>query len=319
MKLYRILGLLISLLLMPLPVLATPPSLEDYRQALRQLTLPEARRYHQRIQFQNWQESSADADFLFRSDGTWSANLLNDDRMTTVESHQMDIGEVDIIRLNSLASKEPAPGPRGLLGPTIDLDTLANDCDLTANQPEVLEGVAVHHLTLVPRSGGTPRELWLDTTTALPRRVKLRLGAHWGYADTLLDFAPTTDTAWLLTSLQSQVHVDFWVPFEQLRFQVDVTSHWSNYQLAQAAGSVLAPQVTELEALTPSGKSKNPFQVSIATQKSTSSIADKIAQFNLSKPDVVGPIGLVDMFVNLRMGGQTQLLYLGRLNYRKLL
>jgi hypothetical protein len=319
MTLRRILGLLIPLLLMPVPVLAAPPSLETYRQALRQLNLPEARRYHQHIQFQNWQESSTDADFLFRSDGTWSANLLNDDRMSTVESHQMDIGEVDLVRLNSMGSKEPAPGPRGLLGPTIDLDTLGNDCDLTANQPEILEGVAVQHLTLVPRSGGTPRELWLDATTALPRRVKLRLGATWGYADTLLDFAPTTDKAWLLTNLQSQVHVDFWVPFKQLRFQVDVDSHWSDYQLAQAAGNVLAPQATGIDALTLDGKSKNSFQIGIATQKSNSPIADKIAQFNLSKPDVVGPIGLVDMFVNLRMGGQSQLLYLGRLNYRKLL
>jgi hypothetical protein len=317
MTLHKTLGLLIVLLLIPVPVLATPPSLEAYRQALHQLNLPKVRRYHQRIQFQNWQESSTEADFLFRSDGTWSANLLNDDRMSTVESSQMDIGEVDVIRLAVQAP--PASGSRGLLGLTIDLDTLANDCDLTDHQPETLEGVAVEHLTLMPRNGGTPRELWLDATTALPRRVKLRLGAIWGYADILLDFAPTTDEAWLLTHLQSQVHVDFWVPFKQLRFQVDVDSHWSDYQLAQAAGNILSSQVTGLDVSLPTRKAKHPFQLNLSTQKSVSPIADKIAEFNLGKPDVVGVIGLVDIFVNLRMGGQTQLLYLGRLNYRKLL
>jgi hypothetical protein len=127
-----------------------------------------------------------------------------------------------------------------------------------------------------------------------------------------------------------EINMDFWVPvgFSQRTFKglVDIGSQYTDYQLGAQAAQPLpsTPAITQT-AKSLSNKSDNrqsdavqdstlgpPLKVSVSTQSSSSLLADRIADFNLSKPDVSDPRTHINTFYTLNMGKTSLLMYLFR-------
>ena len=309
-------------------------SLEDpiqlltrYHQALQQLPAPTQKRYTQQIQTSNWQESIATADFRFQEDGSWEAQILDGDKLRTLNSSQVElVNQGDRLRMYTLYLQQPDK-----LAPhvSIDLDATPQTYTPVVMETRELGGKPVSYLQLKPNNKGRLRELWLDPETALPRRAKLYLSGIWGVANMTLDFQPV-ETYWLPLRTRMEIHMDFWVPvgFSQRTFKglVDIGSQYTDYQLGAQAAQPLpsTPAITQT-AKSLSNKSDNrqsgavndsalgpPLKLSVSTQSSSSLLADRIADFNLSKPDVSDPRTHINTFYTLKMGKTSLLMYLFR-------
>ncbi len=306
--------------------------LTRYHQALQSLPAPAQTHYTQQIQTSNWQESITTADFRFQEDGTWEARMLEGDKLRTLKSSQVElVDQGDRLRLYSLYIQRPEK-----LAPhvTIDLDTTPEAYTPVAMETRELGGKPVHYLQLKPNNKGRLRELWLDPETALPRRAKLYLSGVWGVAKMTLDFQPV-ETYWLPSRTRMEIDMNFWVPLglSQRTFKglVDIGSQYTDYQLgAQAAQPIpaapAAPQTAQ-SLKDKSNKNQNdaakdsalgtPLEVSVSTQNSSSLLADRIADFNLSKPELSDPKTNINTFYTLKMGKTSLLMYLFRFNSKQ--
>ncbi len=306
--------------------------LTRYHQALQQLPAPTQTHYTQQIQTSNWQESITTADFRFREDGNWEARMLEGDKLRTLNSSQVElVDQSDRLRLYSLYIQRPEK-----LAPQVTLDL---DAPPEAYTPVVIEtrelgGKPVHYLQLKPNNKGRLRELWLDPETALPRRARLYLSGLWGVANMTLDFQPV-ETYWLPSRTRMEIDMNFWVPLglSQRTFKglIDIGSQYTDYQLGTQAGQPLpsasaTPQTTKSPPnrsdKNPSDGTKdsalgNPLEVSVSTQRSSSLLADRIADFNLSKPDLSDPKTNINTFYTLKMGKTSLLMYLFRFNSKQ--
>jgi hypothetical protein len=301
--------------------------LSRYHQALQQLPAPTLKRYTQQIQTSNWQEGIATADFRFQEDGSWEAQILDGDKLRTLNSSQVElVDQGDRLRLYSLYVQEPDK-----LAPhvSVDLDATPETYTPVVMETRELGSKPVSYLKLKANNKGRLRELWLDPETALPRRVKLYLSGVWGVANMTLDFQPV-ETYWLPLRTRMEINMNFWVPvgFSRRTFNglVDIGSQYTDYQLGAQAAQPLpsTPAITQT-AKSLSNKSDNrqsdaakdsalgpPLKVSVSSQSSSSLLADRIADFNLSKPDVRDPRTHINTFYTLKMGKTSLLMYLFR-------
>jgi hypothetical protein len=301
--------------------------LTRYHQAIQQLPAPTQKRYTQQIQTNNWQEGIAKADFRFQEDGSWEAQILDEDKLRTLNSSQVElVDQGDRFRLYSLYVQQP-----DRLAPhvSVDLDATPETYTPVVMETRELGGKPVNYLQLKPNNKGRLRELWLDPETALPRRAKLYLSGVWGVANMTLDFQPV-ETYWLPSQTRMEINMNFWVPvgFSQRTFKglIDIGSQYTDYQLgAQAAQPLPSTPATPQTAKSLSNKSDNnqsdsakdsalgpPLKVSVSSQSSSSLLADRIADFNLSKPDLSDPKTHINTFYTLKMGKTSLLMYLFR-------
>jgi hypothetical protein len=309
--------------------------LTRYHQALQGLTSPPQKRYSQQIQTSNWQEGIATADFRFQEDGSWEAQIQDGDKLRTLNSSQVElVDQGDRLRMYSLYVQQPEK-----LAPhvTVDLDATPEAYTPVVMETRELGGKPVDYLQLKPNNRGRLRELWLDPETALPRRAKLYLSGIWGVANMTLDFQPV-ETYWLPLQTRMEIDMNFWVPagLSQRTFKglVDIGSQYTDYQLgaqaAQPLPSAPSPTQTAQSPTENNGKSdkvegsppKNsslgkPLEVGVSTQKSSSLLADRIADFNLSKPDLSDPKTHINTFYTLRMGKTSLLMYLFRFDSKQ--
>jgi hypothetical protein len=300
--------------------------LDRYHQAIQQLPAPTQKRYTQKIQTTNWQESIATADFRFQEDGNWEAQILEEDKLRTLNSAQVElVDQGDRFRLYSLYVQQP-----DRLAPhvSVDLDATPETYTPVVMETRELGGKPVNYLQLKPNNKGRLRELWLDPETALPRRAKLYLSGVWGVANMTLDFQPVA-TYWLPSQTRMEINMNFWVPagFSQRTFKglIDIGSQYTDYQLgAQAAQPLPSTPAPQTAKRNKSDNNQNnaakdsalgaPLEVSVSTQRSSSLLADRIADFNLSKPDLSDPKTHINTFYTLRMGKTSLLIYLFRFN-----
>lgn len=306
--------------------------LTRYHQALQSLPAPVQKHYTQQIQTSNWQESITTADFRFQEDGAWEARMLEGDKLRTLNSSQVElVDQGDRLRLYSLYIQRPEK-----LAPhvSVDLDATAEAYTPVVMETRELGGKPVNYLQLKPNNKGRLRELWLDPETALPRRAKLFLSGVWGVANMTLDFQPV-ETYWLPSRTRMEIDMNFWVPLglSQRTFKglVDIGSQYTDYQLGTQAGQPLpsapaAPQTAKSlknkSEKNQNGAAKdsslgNPLEVSVSTQSSSSLLADRIADFNLSKPDLSDPKTNINTFYTLKMGKTSLLMYLFRFNSKQ--
>jgi hypothetical protein len=302
--------------------------LSRYHQAIQQLPAPTQKRYTQRIQTSNWQESIATADFRFQEDGNWEAQILEEDKLRTLNSAQVElVDQGDRFRLYSLYVQQP-----DRLAPhvSVDLDATPETYTPVVMETRELGGKPVNYLQLKPNNKGRLRELWLDPETALPRRAKLYLSGVWGVANMTLDFQPV-ETYWLPSQTRMEINMNFWVPagLSQRTFKglIDIGSQYTDYQLgaqaAQPLPSTPSPQTAKRDKSdSQSGAAKDsslgaPLEVSVSTQRSSSLLADRIADFNLSKPDLSDPKTHINTFYTLKMGKTSLLMYLFRFNSKQ--
>lgn len=306
--------------------------LSRYHQALQQLPAPTQKQYTQQIQTSNWQESITTADLRFREDGNWEARMLEGDKLRTLNASQVELVEQgDRLRLYSLYLQQPDK-----IAPyvTIDLDATPESYTPVVVETRELGGKPVNYLQLKPKNKGRLRELWLDPETALPRRAKLYLSGVWGVANMTLDFQPV-ETYWLPSQTRMEIDMNFWVPLglSQRTFKglIDIGSRYTDYQLGAQATQPLpsapaAPQTAKSlknkSNNNPSDSAKDsalgaPLEVSVSTQNSSSLLADRIADFNLSKPDLSDPKTNINTFYTLKMGKTSLLMYLFRFNSKQ--
>lgn len=306
-----------------------------YHQALQGLTSPPQKRYTQQIQTSNWQEGITTADFRFQEDGSWEAQIQDGDKLRTLNSSQVAlVDQGDRLRMYSLYVQQPEK-----LAPhvAIDLDATPEAYTPVVMETRELGGKPVDYLQLKPNNKGRLRELWLDPETALPRRAKLYLSGVWGVANMTLDFQPV-ETYWLPSRTRMEIDMNFWVPvgLSQRTFRglVDIGSQYTDYQLGaqavQPSPSAPAPTQTakspvennggsdKTESSPPKGSALGkPLEVTVSTQKSSSLLADRIADFNLSKPDLSDPKTHINTFYTLKMGRTSLLMYLFRFDSKQ--
>lgn len=340
---YKAVALLVGLLLTVQPpgtVAAEPPApelLARYHQALQGLKLPGELRYTQQIQTVGWQEGIAIADFHFRTDGSWEANVIETDRFHRLESSQVTfVDHGDRLRMYSEYIEHPER-----LAPRVTIELDATPETYTAGRVERIElaGEPVYHLRLSPTRDGQLRELWLDTRTALPRRVRLSLSGVWGVANGTLDFQPLTgsngEAYWLPLRTRMEIRMNFWIPlgFTRRVFNgpIDIGSLYGDYRTGADASAPLptvpnvvnAPPVVSIPApeqtQSPSASLGKPLELSISTQTSNSILSDRIAQFNLTKPDLSDPKTHINIFTTLKIGGAELLLYTFRFDSKQTL
>ena len=309
--------------------------LTRYHQALQGLTSPPQQRYTQQIQTSNWQEGIATADFRFQEDGSWEAQIQDGDKLRTLNSSQVElVDQGDRLRMYSLYVQQPEKLSPHL---TVDLDATPEAYTPVVMETRELGGKPVDYLQLKPNNKGRLRELWLDPETALPRRAKLYLSGVWGVANMTLDFQPV-ETYWLPSQTRMEIDMNFWVPvgLSQRTFRglVDIGSQYTDYQLgAQAVQPVPSSPSPTQTAKAPvenngeSGKAESsspknsslgkPLEVGVSTQKSSSLLADRIADFNLSKPDLSDPRTHINTFYTLKIGRTSLLMYLFRFDSKQ--
>jgi hypothetical protein len=309
--------------------------LARYHQALQGLTSPPQKRYTQQIQTTHWQEGIVTADFRFQEDGSWEAQIQDGDKLRKLNSSQVElVDQGDRLRMYTLYVQQPEK-----LAPhvTVDLDATPEAYTPVIMETRELGGKPVDYLQLKPNNRGRLRELWLDPETALPRRAKLYLSGVWGVANMTLDFQPV-ETYWLPLQTRMEIDMNFWVPagLSQRTFKglVDIGSQYTDYQLgAQAAQPLPAvPTPTQIAKSPAENNSKSdktegsppknsvlgkPLEVGVSTQKSSSLLADRIADFNLSKPDLSDPKTHINTFYTLKMGKISLLMYLFRFDSKQ--
>jgi hypothetical protein len=308
----------------PIQVPEANELLTRYHQALQQLPAPTQKRYTQQIQTTNWQESSAITDFHFQENGGWEAKIIdNGDRLRQLNSSQVEL--VDTTDNFRLATTDPE---KLAANQTIDLDATPETYIPTALANKELDGKPVYFLQLKSKSTGLLRELWLDPETALPRKVELNLSEHWGAAKISVKFQPV-ETYWLPAQTHTEVKMDLApaLSFARIKGLINIDSQYTNYKLGVQAikpPPSISPLVstrnmnkknTSSDSLPDGRPSEKPFEVGVSTQKSSSPIADRIAQFNLSKPSYSNPRTNINTFLTLKMGKANLLMYLVRFNF----
>ncbi|UFP95134.1 hypothetical protein [Gloeobacter morelensis] len=313
------------------PAWSQPPQdwLERYQKALQVLEAPSERRFEQQIQTFGWQEGITTGEFVFRADGDWEANLTEGDQFYKIADDRLNlVAQSDRLRLYSEYIERPERvAPHAI----VDLSAPPDTYRLEAAETTRLGTDEVVRVRLTPLAGGPLRELWLDPTTALPRRAVMYLSGVWGSANYTVDFQPV-ERYWLPERSRMQIKMNFWVPvgFTRRAFAgpIDIGATYRNYRFGDtaalpavptAAASKPAPAATGTTATQPTtgqplGK---PLELSVSTQKSTSVLAERIAQFNLNKPDLSNPLTRINVFVTLKMGSQQLLLYLFRFNSKQ--
>ncbi len=331
--LHRCFLTLIALLLWadPIAAQALPGGVElltRYHQALQALEVPQQRRYEQRIQTAGWQEAITTGQFYFRPDGSFQANLTEADHFYRLDSDRFRlVSEADRLALYTEYSERPE---RVAPHATLDLDATAETYRPTVPELTEIRGKAAYHLRLTPLAGGRLRELWLDPQTALPRRAVLALAGVWGIATATLDFQPV-GSYWLPERTRMQIDMNFWVPvgFERRAFtgRIDIGSLLSNYRIGEDTGPPLPilPETRPVraraevvgEAAIKGTALGAPIELSVTNEKARSPIADKIAQFNLNKPDLSNPLTRINVFCTLKLGKQDLLLYLFRFDSKQ--
>lgn len=310
----------------PAPAQETPDWLSRYHRAITSLSLPIERRYEQQIQTYGWQEAITAGEFVFRADGGWEANLTEGDHFYRLSSDGLVlVSEADRLGLYSEYSRRPARvAPHAL----IDLDADTTSYRVTAAETTSLGDNTVYHLHLAPTAGGPLRDLWLDPATALPRRATAHLAGVWGVADFTLDFQPV-GTYWLPERSRTQIQMNFWVPvgFTRRTFagSLDVGSLYREYRFGDSAPLPAVPAAQPQRALPApaspdSSNSKilgNTLELSVSNQQARSPLAERIAQFNLNKPDLSDPLTRINIFMTLKMGSGQLLLYLFRFDSKQ--
>lgn len=297
-----------------------------YQEALDQLKTPPNVGFVQRTQYSGWQTGDMRVQFQVTPEG-WQADITELDRRRTLSSQQIDpvyyksraaIYTGYITRPQRLAPEAVFP-----LLPTTEPVKLA--------QPTTWAGQPVNYIAF---AGGVPiREIWLDPVRNLPRRIHWVDSGSYGTADIFMDFGPVGADYWLPTRSLVQIRLNFWVPlgFSTRSFEGPLTleTTYEDYQLpAQAKAPVMlpvaptptptskaallaeeapAPRVAPPVEPTPKG-----FNLSASNQTSTSLLADRIAAFNLQKPDVVDPYTNINILLTLRWGAERWPTYLFR-------
>ena len=296
-----------------------------YHAALTRLAAPARRAFRERIQVVGWQEGISEGEFTFQESGGWEASITEIDRLYRLDGEKLRlVGESDRLGLYTEYVERPER-----VAPTafIDLDATPDTYAVSATEAVSLDGRPARRLRLAPKSGGPLRELWLDPATALPRRVLLALAGVWGVADVTVDFA-AVGPHWLPSRSRFQIAMNFWVPvgFSRRVFagRLDIGNQFSDYRFGVDAPAVLSA-LPAAAARTPgrggategSNALGGPLEVNLSTQQTRSPLAERIAQFNLHKPDLVDPRTRLNVFYELRMGGQRLLLYLFRFDARQ--
>jgi hypothetical protein len=298
--------------------------LQRYHQALLNLNSPTERRFSQEIQISGWQEAITTGEFSFRSDSTWEGNLTEEDRLYHIQSDRFHlISESDRLALYTAYVERPDQvAPQA----SIDLDATPETYEILSKELTELRGLKVMRLRLKPKTEGQLRELWLDPDTALPRRAVLSLAGVWGIATYTVDFRGY-GTYWLPDRSRMQIIMNFWVPvgFAQRSFagKLDIGSQFTNYRFGNEAQlplpAIPSSPVETVRPDTESGKLGKSLSVTISKQNSRSPLAEKIAQFNLNKPDLSDPRTHINVFSTLHMGHQDLLIYLFRFDSKQTL
>lgn len=313
---------------LPASPLAAQPSQDSlllrYHKALLGLNPPPERRFSQQIQVSGWQEAITTGEFSFRGDRTWEGNLTEEDRLYHLQSdHFHLISESDRLALYTEYVEKPEQvAPHA----SIDLDATPETYETLSAEQTELRGTKVVHLRLKPRVDGQLRELWIDPGTGLPRRAVLNLAGVWGIAVYTVDFQ-AAGTYWLPERSRMQIVMNFWVPvgFAQRSFagKLDIGSAFTNYRFGNEAQITLpmipASPTETVHPDTTSSKLGKSLSVNLSTQNSRSPLAEKIAQFNLNKPDLSDPRTHINVFTTLHMGHQDLLLYLFRFDSKQTL
>jgi len=297
-----------------------------YQQALDQLKTPPSVGFVQRTQYSGWQTGDMRVQFQVTPQGL-QADITELDRRRTLSSQQIDpvyyksraaIYTGYITRPQRLAPEAIFP-----LLPTTEPVKLA--------QPATWAGQPVNYIAF---AGGVPiREIWLDPVRNLPRRIHWVDSGSYGTSDIFMDFGPVGTDYWLPISSLVQIRLNFWVPigFNTRSFEGPLTleTTYEDYKLPTQAEApvvlpvVVAPTPTSKAALlaeeAPVPKSEPPvertpkgFNLKASNQTSTSLLADRIAAFNLQKPDAVDPYTNINILLTLKWGAERWPTYLFR-------
>lgn len=306
-----------------------------YHEALQTHTIPVERRYHQETSVQGWQNTDQHTDFRWEGENRWKADVTYIDQSMQLDSTAMDLVEPALFNVlalgNASAGGTDVLGkPIGFIGATLDLDASPETYRVTGLDSTQLAGEPVYHLKLEPRADGPLRELWLDQKSRLPRRIKGQVAGFWGKALVFLTFRFVDERYWLPHEVQVEATIDYWVPFQRVTGFLTIDNHYSNYHLHS---SDLPAAPLSRTAISPPNTSPQPrgsdrlldkngiptLEVGVATQKSASSIADRIVEFNRRKPSITNTKGFADIFIRLKTPGTSVLEYLFRFDFRKLL
>lgn len=299
-----------------------------YHRAIQALPTPTRYGYTQRIETYGWQEGITTGEFGFAEAGSWSAQLIEGDRLYRLDAKRLrPVSEGDRLGMYT----EYIEHPEGL-APTayLDLDATPEHYSTGPVEQARLGEASLWHLPLTPRDGGPLRELWLDPASALPRRAVLFLAGVWGTAKVTLDFR-AYESYWLPERQRTEIQMDFWVPVGLSRRvfagRIDVGGSFSAYHFGNRAENPAFPTPIANQTIPLADRPVQPtrpsktlgksLEVGISTQSTSSVLADRIAQFNLSKPDLIDPRTRLNIFYDLRLGSSHLILYLFRFDAKQ--
>ncbi|WP_287128551.1 hypothetical protein [Candidatus Cyanaurora vandensis] len=306
------------------PVWAETGWLDRYQLALAALKAPSTLQFTQQAVLSGWQEG--DMQLSFRtSPGTWQARITELDRQRTLDRTQLD----PVFYKSRLAIYNAYVTRPQRLAPEAVFPLMPTTEKIRTARAETWAGQPVNYLAF---AGGVPiRELWLDPVRFLPRRIHWVDSGSYGTAEIFMDLGPVGEY-WLPVASLVKIQLNFWVPqgFSARTFKGPLTiqTTYRDYQfrdqpptsvpvepepLAQPTtrAALLAEESVPVPIVvrpTPS----TPFNLQASTTTSSSVIADRIAAFNLSKPEVTDPYTHLNILLTLAWGDQRWQTYLFR-------
>lgn len=298
--------------------------LARYRAALDKLIVPPRVKFHQQTQIKGWQTS--DMAILFsKQEETWQADITEIDRKRTLSRTQID----PVSHKSRLAIYNGYVTHPERLAPNATFSLMPNTDPIQVAESSRWNEQTVNYLAF---DNGTPiRELWLDPVSFLPVRVHWVDSGSYGVADIFMDFASVGESYWLPVTSVVQIKLNFWVPmgFERRVFAgpLDIETDYDNYdittvpivQSSPTSNSIGVATARSLDLKQPLKPTKNPFELHASTNKSTSLIADRIADFNLSKPEVVNPYTNLNILLTVTWANQQWQTYLFRFQTKQTL
>ncbi|WP_218080622.1 hypothetical protein [Anthocerotibacter panamensis] len=317
-----------ALCLAPSVEAQTPDWLTNYQRALQALETPDTLQFTQHSQVTGWQTGDLNVRFQTQG-GQWRADITEDDRKRTLTSTQID----PVSHRGRLAIYAAYVSRPERLAPEATFPLLPENTPVRTSGPTTWDGKPVYYAAF---DNGVPiRELWLDPVHFLPVRVHWVDGGSYGSSEIFMDFQPVGERYWLPTHSLVKINLNFWVPigFSRRVFEgpLEIATTYQDYRL-DPAGELPADappppaQPTTKAALTTDPPrlqdatlkpTKSPFDLSVSNSQSTSVLADRIAAFNLSKPEAVSPYTHINILLTFTWGQRRWPTYLFRFDTKQ--
>lgn len=305
--------------------------LRSYQQAIAALPALPTLQYRQQVRVSGTQSYAATLDVLYRNDGSWQAWVSEGDRARLLDSKDLQfVNEGDVGRLYSVYVGSP---DELVVTGTLALSAGTQQYRAVRADVQQLGDRAVHHLVL-DSNGGQLQELWLDPQTNLPLQALLGLSDRWGGASALVSFGPF-EQYWMPQAIDVNLAYGFWTlsGFERRSFRGELTIRhdFQDYILlpddaelprfdrnqppaGSAPAAVKTAATTERTGSTRSlgadASGTERLQVNLQDRTSNSTLSDRIANFNLTRPSLRDPLTEIDTAMTLSMGTLSLPLYL---------